>query len=269
MSKTYSVSLLLSLLASGAAFADDAAVDVVGPSGRSSIAITENAFNFHSNADVDGGTMPGGNDHQTGETLAVSGVYAVSSRVNITASLSWDYASENTFTWQGDSQTTNQNGIGESLGVSAVLIDNNGAGFKLIAAAGSTHNEGYDPVYYASLGPQYRFDDKLLLTSSFGVQHEAGFSGSAYAVANLVWKVTPSFSVVPSLGATRYRASEYWSGYTQSTEELSATYHIDRDWSVSASLTHGAQTTQTSSYYVNDLADAHSYNYGIGLRHFF
>ena len=266
---TLSVSLLLSLLAGSAAFADDEAVNVVGPSGRSSIALTENTFDYNNDAYLRGTTTLGGNDHQTGDTLDVSGVYAISSKVNITASLYRDCAAENTFTWMGNRDITNQDGVGEDLGVSAVVIDHGGPGFKLVAAAGATHFEGFTPVYYANLEPQYRFDDALLLTSSFGVQHESGYAGSAYAALNLVWKITSSFSVVPSVGVTRYRADGYWSGYTQSTEELSATYHIDHHWSVSASVTHGSDTTQTSDFYANDLANAHSYNYGVGLRRSF
>ena len=136
-------SLIAFLLASSAAWADDGDVDIVGPTGRSSIAITDANFNYRNDQILQGTSPQAGDVHQTENTLTISGIYAVNDRVSISAALPWNLSNSYTFNWQGTSQTTNNTGVGDALGVSAILLNNTGQGFKLVGSVGTDRSAGF------------------------------------------------------------------------------------------------------------------------------
>jgi hypothetical protein len=267
--KTIPYSLIAVLLVSSAAKADDGDVDIVGPTGRSSIAIADANLNYRNDQILQGMSQQAGDGHQTENTLTVSGIYAVNDRVSVSAALPWNLSDSYTFNWQGNSQTTSNTGVGDALGVSAILLNNIGQGFKLVGSIGTDRSAGFGAAYYAAIQPQYRFDNNLLLTSNFGMQHQTGYNASEYVNLNLLWRVTPSLSIVPSIGLMHIEGTNTYSGYYSRTAELAATYHVNYNWAVSASATWSEQSTQTTDTYSNDIANGRYYNFAIGARRWF
>jgi long-subunit fatty acid transport protein len=265
----YYCPLICLLLASGVVWADDGDVDIVGPTGRSSIAVTDVNYNYRNDQFLQGISQQQGDGHQSGNTLTISGIYAVNDRISVSAALPWNISDSFTFNWQGTSQTTNNTGVGDALGVSAILLNNTGQGFKLVGSIGTSRSPGFGAAYYAALQPQYRIDSDLLLTANFGVQHQTDYTGSYYANLNLLWRVTPSLSIVPSIGLVYTESADTYSSLYSRSVELAATYHINPQWAASASVTWTGQSTQTSDFYSNEITNGRDYKVAVGLRRWF
>ena len=269
-SKFYVPALALILAASQAA-ADDMDVDVIGPSTRSSVAIADNDYHYSANQRSNQSGLIEGNVKQSINTLSVSGIWALDPQLNLTWSLPYALHNSTTSIWQATVQRSGQTGLGGALGISATFYEASNApqGFKLTAYAGLDNEKSENALYFGMIQPQYKFSDQFTLASSLGQQHESNGLNDEFLNLNLIWHVSPALTLTPSANFVHYEAFDTYSSVNRIGLGLSATYHLDRTWSISAQASYASLSDQVTHYYINDLTNTSAYNVKAGIRYRF
>lgn len=245
------------LLLSAAAHADDASIDVVGPSGRSSAAVFGNAY--RNRADVV--QVPNGNKladyRRDQDQLTLSGIYSPSEGFSLSAALPWT-----------STDTAGQTGVGAALGASVMLLGNQAQpGFKLAGNVNISHSPaGYNFSSLALL-PQYRLSTSLLLTSSLAWRHQSNAGSSEAVTGWLVWRALPNLSVVPEFGLTSYNNTGNANSFVATHAGLSLTQHFNTHWSAWATATFTATSRQSYSHYSYAYDNNQNAAFSLGVRH--
>ncbi len=256
--------------ASNISRADDADVDVVGPNGRSSIAASIGYYKNQSDLIYRLSGEKAGYAQRTVDNFTTSGIYALNNKLSFTGSVQYTFHDQNTFNWLGTTQTTEKTGNGGSLGLAALLFgDQIENGFALAGNAGIAKSEGSGAVYFAALQPQYRFSSTLLMSLNIGLRNQNSNTHSTYAALNIVWRVAPKLSLVPSFAVSRFGAYDSYNSFQERTAALSATYHLSNDWSASASGSSNSFTDRRTFQYSNNFTNASLSTYSLNVRRSF
>lgn len=262
---------LMMTLATGPAIADDLDVEVIGPSNRSSVSITDLNYHFSANqrSNLDG--LVEGSFKQSLNVFAVSGIWALSPQLNLTWSLPYSTHNSMTNVWQGNVQELGQTGVGGALGISAAFVGDDKAaqGFKLTGYAGSNKFNGENAVYFGMLQPQYKLSEQFTLASNVGLQHQSNAGSSEILALNLVWHAAPDVTIIPSASVAHYEPANGYAGFHTFGLGLSMTYHLDREWAISAGANYANQSDQLTTRYVNDFTSASYYSVTAGVRYLF
>jgi hypothetical protein len=259
------------LSALAAAHADDTDVDVFGPSSRSSIALFDVASSYHADEVLDATGQTQG-ALKTHDNMAVlQGVYALTPRVNLVGALRSHLSNDQSFSFGPFAGSTQNTGIGDSLGASAWVAGHPAQrGFAVAASVATARDPGTDARFSMQAQPQYRIDDSWLVGGAIGVQDLPGYGGgNAYASLHVGWRPTARWSVVPSLSVYHYVAAHGYGSFDNRELGVSVTCHVDKHWAVSAEAMWLDQSDRTTDVFANDLRNGRGASGDVGLRYSF
>jgi hypothetical protein len=253
----YSAFLLVLAAIAKTASADDADIDVVGPTGKSSMAFLVQQYRY--NSDQVNTVTHATNGSVKSETtyLTLSAIYAITERVSLTGAIPWTTNSNVTATWLGNSQSKHDSGAGGNFGVAAKLIgQQTDTGPTLVGAIGVSKGEGSNVSQYLTLQPQYRFSPQTLITLNMSIRHQVNSPRTQSLAANFLWRIGHDFTVIPTLRASWVDASNTYSSYRETVAGATLTYHPNPTWSASVAANGGRDSNRITSYYVNSFEHA-------------
>jgi hypothetical protein len=174
---------------------------------------------------------------------------------------------EDSFDFMGYHQAQSAQGAGDALGLSALWLGSRTQpGWSWSTILSTSRLPGYGNAVDAALHPQYRFDAGTMVSANLGLRTEAHAPNSQYLDLNWLWRAAPQVVAVANLGLTHDDARQTYSGFEERSLGLSATYHPDRRWALSAAAEAHFLTSSSTDFYSNNAGHGHAYNLTLQLR---
>ncbi len=228
---------LLLGLSTTTARADNADLDVPGPSGRSTVLLLGTASVDRNDYEYSTGEKFG-SARSTYRSTTLQGSLALHERVSLDLALGRSlYKSKFTSTPSGYSSTTSDANNYAGIGLSLRPVGSpTSEGFGLVTSLWGYHPEGGDTTYSLGVQPQYRVNSSWLGVMSFNLMRGADDYRSLSITSEAVWKITPNMSLMPGL---TWQRSEFGAGspaYRRVTASVAYAYHFNRALSVLAEV---------------------------------
>lgn len=226
------LALVAALSTSINARADDADIDVPGPTGRSWVAI--DGSYARSSADTDYGAGFQSSSRTSSRSIALYGTYAINEKVDVSlAATRYLYRSTSTYSFGSSQYSDASNSTSVGLRVRAWGTPTS-EGFGLVGAVSAGHSEGGSTSYVGVLMPQYRFNESLLASFALGLVRGSDDWRSQFAQASLVWKAAPDLSIIPGVNWDRWDRNNGYPSQHSLQVDLGASYHLNHNLSVLA-----------------------------------
>lgn len=254
--------LALSALGLGVAHADDGDIDLVGPTGESSLSLRGGYQRAIDTVDDGFGSTARG--RFTGFNLAPGAVLAINDRLSVFGHAYWtmasryDSPSSGNFAAARTRTGTQYQGADLGLAVNLMGASSGQPGFRLNGLFGYSKPDVGHAQYTLSLQPQYRFNDVYALSSSVSIARTPGQSRTLFAQVATLWRLAPQWSLTPSIGWQQFQSDNTNYRSNAWSEGMGLTYRVDPLWSASVGL--DLQQFSAPSVTVN------STNLSLGLR---
>jgi hypothetical protein len=226
------LALVAALSISISARADDADIDVPGPTGRSWVAIDGSYARSSNNTDDSSGFES--RSRASSRSTTLYGAYAINEQVDVSLNASRQlYRSTSTYSFGSSQFSDASNSTGVGLRVRAWGTPTS-EGFGLVGSVSADHSEGGSTIYSGTLMPQYRFNDSLLTSFTLGLARGSEDWRAQFAQASLVWKAAPDLSIMPAVNWSRWDSSDSYPSQHSLQLDLGASYHLNHNLSVLA-----------------------------------
>ena len=251
------------------AWADEDDADVVGPTGRNSVALSVGRSAIDADLVTTATGAAAGRVDGSRRELNLLGVWSVNPRFSLTGGL-LAQSDKTSVQVGGLDSRDDSDGLGYLLLASwrpvGTLADN---GYKLVVNGGVRKDEGEDPLWHLAVQPQVRVSAALLLAGSLIAEHQQDSGNRQGVRLHALWRMAPAWSLVPSVTVLRQDAHDDLSSFTLRRVELGTTYRLDNRWSVNASVARLTQGDAVSTGTGLSVTGYRSTQFMLGARYGF